>query len=210
LFVNGVSQGSQLNGGYSHPNGLVINNVFYWPDVLQLGRNDLVAADVSGNADLATVYYKAGGQVMPNEEGAKVINVASSNIPAFFINTPPRDQRPFYRDFDGTGDNTFDIVPAELTGTAGWIATKRQSDSSKTSNISFDLTADADVYLMFTRQVATPSWITDAGFADTGVTGKWRDNSIKLVDYQLYKASFPAGTHFALGSSPIDFAIIVK
>jgi len=210
LIVNGASQGSQGNGSYRHPNGTVINNVFYWNDVLQLGRNDIVAIDDAGNSDSATVYYKAGGQVMPNEDGAKVINVTSSNIPAFYINTPLSDQRPFYRDFDGTGDNTFDLVPAELSGAAGWIATKRQSESSKTSNISFDLTANADVYIMFTRQATTPPWIAAAGFTDTGVSGNWRDNNIKLVEYQLYERSFDAGSHIALGSSPIDFVVIVK
>ena len=210
LTVNSVSQGTQVNGSYMHPNGLVINNVFYWSDVLQLGRNDILVADAGGNADITTVYYKGAGQFMPNEDGAKVINVTSSNIPAFLIDTPVYDQRPFYRDFDGSGDNTFDVIPAELSGVVGWIATKRQSDSSKTSSISFDLTADADVYLMFTRQSTTPQWIIDSGFSDTGVTGRWRDNSIKLVDYQLYKASFSAGTHVALGSSSIDFLILVK
>ena len=210
LTVNGVSQGTQVNGSYMHPNALVINNVFYWSDVLQLGRNDVMAADASGNADITTAYYKGAGQFMPNEDGAKVINVTSSNIPAFFINTPVYDQRPFYRDFDGSGDNAFYVIPAELSGAVGWIATKRQSDSSKTSNVSFDLTADADVYLMFTSQTTTPQWIIDNGFSDTGVTGRWRDNNIKLVDYQLFKASFSAGTHVALGSSPIDFLILVK
>lgn len=210
LTVNGVSFGTRSNGSYMHPNGLVINNVFYWTDVLQIGRNDILAADASGNADFATIYYKGTGQFMPSEAGAKVANVASSNVAAFFINTPLRAQGPFYRDFDGTGDNTFDTIPGELSGAVGWIATKRQSDSVRTSDIAFDLTADADVYVMFTRQGTTPSWITAAGFSDTGVSGRWRDDSIQLVDYQLFKASFAAGSHVALGSSPIDFVIIVK
>ena len=210
LTVNGVDQGTRANGSYHHPNGLVINNVFYWNDVLQLGRNDVVASDNAGNSDSVAVYYKADGEVMPNEDGAKVINVASSNVPAFFINVPLADQRPFYWDFDSSGDNSFDAVPAELRGPAGWIATRRQSDPAKTSNLSFDLTADADVYIMFTRQPSVPTWITDAGFTDAGVTGRWRDNSLRLVDYQLFKRSFTGGTHVALGSSSIDFVIIVK
>jgi beta-galactosidase len=210
LTVNGVDQGVRTNGSYHHPNGLVINNVFYWSDVLQLGRNEVVASDVAGNADSAAVYYKADGEVMPNEDGAKVINVASNNVAAFFINVPLADQRPFYWDFDSDGDNSFDAVPAELAGPAGWIATRRQSNPDKTSSISFDLTADADVYIMFTRQPSVPSWITDAGFTDTGVTGRWRDNSLRLVSYQLFKTSFTGGTHVGLGSSPIDFVIVVK
>src|SRR5262249_103273 len=174
------------------------------------GSNGGTATDGAGNSDSGTVYYKANGQVMPNEDGAKVINVTSSNVPAFFINVPLADQRPFYRDFDASGDNSFDQVPAQLTGPAGWIATKRQSDPAKASNISFDLTADADVYIMFTRQASVPQWIFGAGFTNTGATGKWRTNALHLVDYQLFTRSYPAGTHVALGSSPIDFLIIVK
>ncbi len=102
------------------------------------------------------------------------------------------------------------MVPQELSGPAGGIATKRQSDPAKTSSISFDLTADADVYIMFTQQASTPPWILKAGFSDTGATGRWRDNSIKLVPFQLYKRSFAGGTHVALGSSAIDFLIVVK
>jgi hypothetical protein len=170
----------------------------------------VVASDVAGNSDSAAVYYKADGEVMPNEDGAKVINVASNNVAAFFINVPLADQRPFYWDFDSDGDNSFDAVPAEVAGPAGWIATRRQSNPDKTSSISFDLTADADVYIMFTRQPSVPSWITDAGFTDTGVTGRWRDNSLRLVSYQLFKTSFTGGTHVGLGSSPIDFVIVVK
>jgi len=210
LNVNGTDQGTRFNGIYRHPNGTVINNVFYWNDVLQIGRNDVVASDDAGNADLTTVYYKGAGQTMPDEDGAKVVNVSSSNVPASYINTPPYDQRPFYRDFDGSGDNTFDVLPAELSGALGWIATKRQSDSGRTSNIAFDLTADADVYIMFTRQATVPSWIVAAGFSDTGASGKWRDNDIKLVDYQLYRRAFPAGSHVSPGSSSIDFVILVK
>src|SRR5262249_34072817 len=40
LTVNGMNVGTQTNGSYVHPNGLVINNVFLWSDVLQIGRND--------------------------------------------------------------------------------------------------------------------------------------------------------------------------
>jgi hypothetical protein len=210
LTVNGVSKGSISNGNYHHPNGQLINNVFYWNNVLSIGKNSITASDGT-NSHSATVYYKGTGQTMPNDSGAKVINVTSSNVPSFFIGKPLYDQRPFYRDFDGTGDNTFDVIPSELSsGVSGWIATKRQSDSTKTSNIAFDLTANADVYIMFTRQSSVPSWISSAGFADTGVTGQWRDNNLVLTNYQLFKKSFTSGTHVSLGSSAIDFVIIIK
>ena len=63
---------------------------------------------------------------------------------------------------------------------------------------------------MFTRQGTVPSWIVAAGLSDTGASGKWRDNNIKLVDYQVFRRAFPLGTHVSLGSSPIDFVIVVK
>jgi hypothetical protein len=101
------------------------------------------------------------------------------------------------------------VIPGELSG-ARWIATRRQSVAARTTNLTFDLTAAANVYVMFTRQASTPSWITAAGLTDTGVTGKWRDNNMKLVDYRLFRRSFPSGAHVVLGSSAIDFVVLVK
>jgi beta-galactosidase len=211
LTVNGASRGTRLNGSYAHPNGTVINNVFYWTNALRLGRNLLTANDGRGHTHSATVYYKGTGQSMPLETGIKVANLASSNAanPAFFINKPLFSQRPFYWDFDGTADNTFDVIPAEISA-ARWIATKRQSDPAKTTNLTFDLTAAADVYIMFTRQASTPTWIVSAGFSDTGVRGQWRNNAMKLVDYRLFKRSFAAPAHVSLGSSAIDFVVLIK
>jgi len=209
--VNGVSKGSKADGAYAHPNGTVIRNVFLWKNALSLGRNVIAAADGSGNSDTIVVYYKGAGQTMPAESGAKVTNVASSNSvsPAFFINKPICAQCPFYWDFDSTGDNTFDVVPAPVTG-ASWIATRRQSDPDKATRIAFDLTAAATVYIMATKQAATPAWITAAGFTDTGASGRWRNNSLKLVDYKIYRKSVASGARVSLGSSAIDYVVLIK
>src|SRR5262249_50433500 len=61
LSVNGVSQGTLSNGRYAHPNGTIINNVFFWTNVLKLGRNLLTADDGRGHTHTATVYYKGSG-----------------------------------------------------------------------------------------------------------------------------------------------------
>ena len=53
---------------------------------------------------------------------------------------------------------------------------------------------------------ATPVPVLD----NTGVTGKWRDNSMKLVDYRLFRRNLANGAHVALGSSAIDFVVLVK
>jgi len=211
LTVNGVAQATVPDGNYKHPNGTVIDHVFYWTGVLQLGRNVLQADDGQGNHDTMVVYYKGSGTTMPADAGAKVANLTSSNSsnPAFFMNMPVADQLPCYYDFDGNGDNTFDVVPAVLTG-AGWIATKRQSNASNTTNLTFDLPAGGTVYILFTNQGTVPSWITSAGFTDTTITGKWRDNNLSLVDYQLFKRTYPGASHVALGSTPIDFVVLVK
>jgi len=111
--------------------------------------------------------------------------------------------------YDGTGDNAFDVVPAAAAG-ASFIATKRQSDSAKLTNLAFDMTASADIFIMFTSQSSVPAWITAAGFADTGVTGQWRDNTPKLVKYSLYKRSVVAGDHVALTPTAIDYVVLVK
>jgi hypothetical protein len=179
LKINGVTKGTKTNGGYSHPNGTVIKNVFFWKNVLSLGKNVITATDAAGNSDATTIYYKGTGNTMPAESGAKVKNLTSSTAasPAYFINKPIADQRPFYWDFDSTGDNTFDVVPSIVAG-ASWIATRRQSDSKKTTKLAFDLTTAATVYIMASRQATTPGWITSAGFTDTGVPGRWRDNSL--------------------------------
>ena len=211
LTVNGVAKGSRLDGSYAHPNGTVIRHVFYWTNVLSLGRNVITVSDGAGNSETVVIYYKGSGQTLPAEVGAKVTNLTSSNSssPAFFINTPISDQRPFYCDFDGAGDNTFDVLPAAVGG-ARWISTKRQSDASKTTNLGFNLAAAADVYIMATKQATTPTWISGAGFTDTGAAGKWRDNNLKLVDYKLYKKTFTGAATVALGSSTIDYVVLVN
>ena len=63
---------------------------------------------------------------------------------------------------------------------------------------------------MTTKQSATPAWISAAGFTDTGVSGKWRDNNLKLVDYKLYKKSVASGARVSLGSSAIDYVVLIK
>jgi hypothetical protein len=84
------------------------------------------------------------------------------------------------------------------------------TDRAKTTRLAFDLNAAATVYIMATKQATTPSWITSAGFTDTGVSGRWRDNNMRLVSYKLYRRSFASGAHVSLGSSAIDYVVLVK
>jgi beta-galactosidase len=209
LTVNGTATAPLANGQYTHPNGTPIRNVFYWPNVLNPGKNVVSASDGAAHVDTMTVYFRGAGTTLPADAGGAVQNLTSSNGPAYFIDTPISDQLPFYVDFDGTGDNTFDLVPAAAAG-ASFIGTRRQSDATKQTNLAFDLPSGATVFILFTKQAAVPAWITSAGFTDTGATGQWRDNTPKLVDYSLYSHTFGAGSHVALTTSAIDYLILIK
>jgi hypothetical protein len=212
LTVNGINKGGLGNGSYKHPNGLVINNTFMWRNVLSLGRNDIVVSDGNGASERTTVYYKGNGATMPAEGSAKITSLASSNgaNPAFYIRTPLTDQFPIYHDFDGTGDNTLDVVPSVLAGADGWIATKRQSDAPKATTLSFTMATTGDVYVMFSKQAGVPAWLTAAGFVNTNASGKWRDHELLLTDYQVYKKTVGGGTRVTLGGTAVDYLVVVK
>jgi hypothetical protein len=146
---------------------------------------------------------------LPPDAAAVVTNLTASNGSAYFIDAPVADQQPFYYDFDGTGDNTFDVVPTEAQG-ARFISTRIQSDATKHTDLAFDLPKGGDVFVMCTKQPSPPAWITGAGFVDTGAVGRWRDNTPKLVDYSLYKKTFSRGAHVALATSAIDYVVLVR
>jgi beta-galactosidase len=210
LSINGtpVAGGAMANNQYKHPNGTPIKNVFYWPSALAMGKNVVSVSDGAGNSDTITVYNRGAGTTLPADPGAKVTNLTATVGQAYFIDVPIADQMPFYFDFDSTGDNGFDVVPSAAAG-ASFIATRRQSDAAKRTDLAFDLPKGADVFIMFTKG-SVPAWITGGGFTDTGAAGLWRDNTPKLVDYSLYKKTFPAGSHVALTTSAIDYVVLVK
>jgi beta-galactosidase len=205
LTVNGADKGTLDNGKYTHPNGTPINDVFFWPDALAPGRNEVTVSDGMAHSDAMTVYLR-GAEPGP---AGKIAHLTSSKDPAYFIDAPVGAQRPFYYDLDGTADNTFDLVPEAAAG-AGWIATRRQSDPARATALAFDVTAAAELFVMVTRQPAAPAWITAAGFTDTGATGLWRDNALALVSYTLYRRTAAAGDHLALAGGPIDYVVLVK
>jgi beta-galactosidase len=209
LIVNGKPASRRSNGNYTHPNGLRTNNVFYWDGALKSQRNEVIVSDGRGGRDSAVIYLTKAA--MSGERAAPLVtNLISTNPknPAYFIDIPAHDQWGFYYDFDGNGDNSFDVVPKPAAG-AGWIATRRQSDPSLATTISFSLTKDADVYVMFGKQAPLPSWLAD-GFHDTGVSGKWRDNYLRLVGYRLFQRTCRAGESLKLGGAPVDFVTLVK
>jgi beta-galactosidase len=215
LSINGNVVGTRSNGEYAQPYGTAppfrtpIRDVFFWPDALQPGKNVVIARDAGGNADSMTVYYLGPSSTLPADPAAKVTNLTSSNGPAYFLDVPIADQHPVYVDFDGTGDNTFDVVPQEVAG-ASFIATRRQSADAKRTDLAFDLPVGASVYVLFTTQPTVPAWVSAAGFADTRAPCRWRDDTLKLVGCSLFRKTFPAGSHVALATTAIDYIVLVK
>jgi len=176
LAVNGTNLGMKRNGEYRHANGVVINNVFAWEGALRPGRNSVVASTSPGRKEQALLYFSPDGRPgsMPEDSGlvANLHSASTKNTP-HFIDIPAQNQWGFYSDFDGNGDNTFDVLPNELAG-AGWISTRRQSDRPQASSITFSLLADADVFVMTNKDDA--DGVLPAGrFQSTGVAGRWRN-----------------------------------
>ena len=117
LFLNGVAQGELPNGAFHHRNGRRVANVFHWRVPLREGRNDVRVADGSGHEDTAVVYYQPSGRAaraarartirsgicVPATPGARGADRAGGAA-----------QWPFYSEFDGSADNTFDRLPPEV------------------------------------------------------------------------------------------------
>lgn len=212
LSVNGADKGTKADGAYVNAStGGVINNVFYFDSVLAKGRNTVIASDGAGNADTAILYFTGEAPAAPADSAETISGLTSGNAanPAYFVNIPVQGQWPVYYQCDGKADNSFDAIPSLLQG-AGWIATRRQSQDPTDLSFTVKDPRGADVYVMMTKQASAPAWVAAAGLVATGVTGKWRDNAMNLVDYALYGKAFPAGAKVSLGSSVIDFVVLVK
>ncbi|MBN1128493.1 MAG: beta galactosidase jelly roll domain-containing protein, partial [Chitinispirillaceae bacterium] len=209
LIVNGASRGTLLNGAYRHPSGgAVIHDVFLFENALDRGKNVVVATDGATASDTAVMYFTGTAPDAPADTSALITELESSNAnnPAFFVNMPVKSNWPVYYQCDGNADNTFDTLPRILSG-ARWIATKRQSAAPTTLSFKTNpgLAKNAEVFVMCTRQSTAPAWLVSGGFSNTGVAGKWVDNSLNLVDYQLYGKTVAPGEKVSSGSSAIDF-----
>ena len=209
LSVNGTVVGTQANGEYVLPNGTLSDNVFAWDNALSPGRNQITVSDGAGHSDSAVIYAETG------EANGLVRHLQSGNPanPACFINKPVEAEWPFYDNFDGTGDNTFHDIPLVLRG-AGWITTGRPTKSGAQTTLSFTLapsTGQTDIFLMQTAAAAGshPAPVP-AGWADTGVTGTWRDNALNLVPYVLYRRTAGAGEAVSIAPPASDYLVLLK
>jgi hypothetical protein len=209
LSVNGVSQGRQPNGAFRHSNGRRIDNVFFWPATLAPGRNEAVVRDGAGHEDRAILHYQ--GEASPPPAQSVVTDLRSTNaaLRPVFIEQPVQAQWPFYSEFDGTADNTFDLVPEEVEG-AGWISTARMSKPEMRGAISFTADAAADVFVMGSEASALDQVLRRAGFEATGRTGRWRNDALSLVPYRLFRRSVVKGDKVSIAPVTADFVVLVK
>jgi beta-galactosidase len=220
LTINGRDCGTRRQGEYRHSNGRTVENVFDWSEPLHTGRNLVEVTDGAGRADSCVVYFQGeGGAPEAPQPDALVLDLKTANPDslAWFIAAPVRDEWPFYWEADGTADNSFAALPVAVRG-ARWIATRRLSKEEAATEIAFTVgrkVRAAEVFIMATADNAAPAgavpaFVRQAGFADTGVAGLWRDNNLDLVPCRLYRRSVRGGERVIVPPAVHDYVILIK
>ncbi len=210
LFVNGEDHGSRSNGEYENAPGRRVRNVFYWRTPLRPGRNAIVARDAVGQEGRAIVYSAPRGASWPDEADAPIRGLHSSNPrnPAYFIQLPVREQWPFHYELDGTADNTFDQLPAELRG-ASWIATQRLSKPDRRTELSFEVAAPLEV-LLVRSPGGDPAALRAAGFDVTRLAGEWRDDTLRLVPFEVWSRVARPRERVRVPAETRDYVVLIK
>lgn len=242
LFINGVSQGVKKNGEYVQPDstkkvdnqtrpvkGAAINNIFFWKAPLAPGKNVIEVRDPRGLSKTMVIYQKDPTDPMPEDKNGLVVDVRSSNPenPAVWIDRPVESQGPFYYEVNGRSDNTFDILPGEVTG-ASWIATRRLSEMKNKTDLSFRITKPAVIYVLYstgtfpahTLKKPSPPIAAAAtdlvralradGFAETGTRALWRGHDLWLADCGLLKRQVQAGQTMSIPGRTLDYVVLIK
>ena len=242
MFINGISQGIKKNGEYFHPDstikedgkeqfikGPMINNVFFWKAPLNPGKNLVKVVDDQGNSESTIIYQKPADGPMPVAADSLVVDLKSSNPenPAIFIDRPVESQGPFYTEVDGSSDNTFDILPDQVAGSA-WIATKRLSDEKNNTNISFTVTEPSDIFVMYANgtfpahtlnepdqkmieiAASLKEELMSANFKDTGIVSTWRRHNMWLGYCDLMSRQVEPGENITIKGHTLDYVILVR
>jgi beta-galactosidase len=246
LTLNGVSQLPRSNGDYRQPDseikgkdgtvtrvpGKQIANVFFWKAPLKEGRNVVEVSDGLGHSDHMVIYQKSPSRPLPAEPDALVQELRGSNPEnqPVFIDRPVEAQGPVYSDVDGASDNTFDVLPRPVQG-AAWIATRRLSDPTRRTDLSFRINAQtkgATVYVMFStgsyptitlkkpnEAVASAAAnfsksLAAAGFKNTGEQAIWRDQDLERTHAALWSRTLKAGETLTLPGETLDYVVMVK
>jgi beta-galactosidase len=204
LSLNGENQGTRRDGDYYHRNGRTIANVFFWPVALRPGRNDVQVSDGQGNSDSAVLYSPAAGE----PELVRDLRSSNPRNPAYWIGQPVKDQWPFYYEFDGTADNSFDAIPPPVSG-AGWISTRRLSRPENRTALSFSLNRPADVFVMATSGRPLAQGLAQAGFRREEDECLWRDNDLRLVPCEIHRTREPRD-HITVPAATGDYVVLVR
>ncbi len=194
------------NGAFRHRNGRRVDNVFHWRVALREGRNVVRVSDGAGHEDTAIVYYNAPDRPPPQpspDEPIEDLRSSNPRVPALLIAQEVRAQWPFYSEFDGTADNTFDRLPAGTEG-AYWISTPRLGKPGHRTRIGFKLRADADVFVMATEAGPGPPFVR----MEAACT--WRNNDLRLVPCRLFRHAGSSGERVAVPPAPGDYVVLVR
>ncbi|MEY4488176.1 MAG: hypothetical protein RIQ79_684 [Verrucomicrobiota bacterium] len=247
LTLNGVRVGTLRNGDYRIPDseqkakdgsvkprpGIAVANVFLWKTPLAPGRNVVEVNDARGHRDSMVVYQAAPGSTPPAAVTDLALDLRSSNpaSPATFIDRPVAAQGAFYRDVDGSSDNTFDALPPALAG-ASWIATRRLSIPALKTDLSFRLnpsaSAGATVFVLAstgTHPTATllppdaatvaaakalAASLTAADFTRDPAPAIWRDHGLNLADAMLWSRRLAPGESLTLPGHTLDYVVLLR
>jgi len=214
LTLNREDRGRRRNGEFRHPDGRVVDNVFYWPVALREGRNEVTVSDGAGHSDSAVVYFHGRGGRDRSGAPALVQDLRSSNpaSPAFFVDDEIRAEWPFYYEFDGSADNTFHSLPPALEG-ARWITTRRLSKPQCRTALSFKLreaAGPAKVYVLFTEGAPLEAELSAAGFRDANLTGRWRDDDLRLVGFRVWTKDAKGGDSIQVPGATADYVVLVQ
>jgi beta-galactosidase len=213
LTLDGEDRGVRRNGEFRHPDRRVVDNVFYWPVTLRTGRNEVSVSDGAGHSDSAVIYFQGRGGRDGSPSPALVQGLQSSNAtsPAYFVDDEVREEWPFYYEFDGSADNTFHRLPAELKG-ARWISTRRLSKPEARTDLSFSVREGtvAKVFVVFTDGTPLAAGLERAGFRDAGIAGRWRDNDLRLVGFRAWVKDAKGGDRIQVPGATADYVVLIK
>lgn len=212
LTLNGAPQGTRRNGDFHHRNGRRVDNVFYWASALRPGRNEVRVADDAGHGDTAVLHYAApGAPPPPPGPEAPIADLRSSNPrnPAHLIEQEVREQWPYYYEFDGTADNTFDGLPTQLAGSF-WIATRRLSKPENRTDLSLTARRPVDIFLVGTDLPALRTAAEAAGLRDASLQGRWRDDGLQLVPWRAFTRRAAAGERVRVPGFTGDYVVLVR
>jgi hypothetical protein len=145
---------------------------------------------------------------MPAGADDAIEGLRSSNprSPAFFVAQPVQAQWPFYWAFDGSADNTFDRIPAELAG-AAWISTPRLGRPEHRTELTFRLRRDADVFVVTS---AAGGRFPGAPFAETEIAGDWRGDDLRLAPFRVSRLTAKAGDRVRVPAATRDYVVLVR